>query len=68
MVAAQKLNGNDATLVDGAVTDGQFWQFGRLAQQQFILNQSTVTTSDLNKLMGMTNFLFHHSVARLMTA
>jgi hypothetical protein len=68
MVAAQKLNGNDATLVYGVVTDGQFWQFGRLAQQQFTLNQSAVTTSDLNKLMGMINFLFHHSVGQLVMA
>lgn len=68
MVAAQKLNEREQLPVYGIVTDGLLWQFGRLMGNQFTLNRSSVTSSDLPRLFGSLNHLLASTVAFLQPA
>jgi hypothetical protein len=43
LVAAQKINDDAARPVYGLVTDGNLWQFGKLAQDVFIRNTENFT-------------------------
>jgi hypothetical protein len=65
MVAAQRLNGSDLIPIFGIVTDGQLWQFGKLLRNHFILNKSSVATSDLNRLFASINSLLQQALAVL---
>ncbi len=51
MVAAQRLNGDEAA-VYGIVTDGESWQFGRLAGALFTQNIARATIDRLDEVYG----------------
>lgn len=58
MVGIQKINKSPKQTVFGIVTNGQFWQFGKLTNQNFTQELSAYTISDLNSLMGALNTIF----------
>ncbi|MBF0101376.1 MAG: hypothetical protein HQK77_10760 [Desulfobacterales bacterium] len=58
LVAAQKLNDNSNLPVYGIVTDGRFWEFGKLVKNQFIQNSEAYSVDQLNLLFGALHFLF----------
>jgi hypothetical protein len=57
LVAAQKINQDEASPLYGIVTDGELWQFGRLASKLFTKHKSRITLTDLDTLFGAIGFL-----------
>ncbi len=57
MVAVQRINDDDKKTVYGIVTDGEFWQFGKLVENQFTRNETALTISDLKKVFGAIGYL-----------
>jgi len=57
LLAVQKINQNDESLVYGVVTDGELWQFGRLQSNLFIKHKAGITITDLNKVFGAVGYL-----------
>ncbi len=64
MVAAQKLNGNELAIY-GVVTDGQVWQFGKLAGAIYTYNDKLFTLDDLAELLGAWDYLYEQIQAQL---
>jgi len=58
LIAAQKLNNDEALSVYGIVTDGKRWEFGYLKQQSFIKNQRGFSIDDLAQLFSALDFIF----------
>ena len=56
MIAAQKLNTQDLTIY-GLVTDGQVWQFGKLAQDAYTYNEQFFTLNNLAELLGALDYV-----------
>lgn len=57
LVASQKINNDAVKPVYGVVTDGNLWQFGRLAGQIFTINERNYTIDDIQELYGALEFL-----------
>jgi hypothetical protein len=57
LIAAQKMNQNEARPVYGIVTDGELWQIGRLSLEVFTKEKTRIAVTDLDKLFGMIGFL-----------
>ncbi len=57
LVAAQKLNNDLPRSVYGIVTDGNLWQFGRLAADVFTQNLENFTIDKLPKLYGALEYI-----------
>jgi hypothetical protein len=72
MLAAQKINDLPANIPTfGIVTNGLFWQFAILTGQTFTQEISSYTFSDMDKLLGALNYVFHQCelvIADLATA
>jgi len=64
LVAAQKINGDAGFAVQGIVTDGKLWEFGKLAGNTFVKNIEGFTVDHLARLFGVLNFVFQ-SVGKL---
>ncbi len=58
LVAAQKLNGAPDFPVYGIVTDGRFWEFGKLEKDVFLQNSEAYSVDNLAQLFGVLHFLF----------
>lgn len=58
LVAAQKINENDALPVYGIVTDGKLWEFGKLTNDVFVKNMEGYTIHHLAKLFGAVDCVF----------
>jgi hypothetical protein len=58
LIAAQKINGDDAFTVYGIVTDGKLWEFGKLCGDIFTKNAESFTVDDLARLFGVLNHVF----------
>jgi len=58
LVAAQKINDNADLPVYGIVTDGESWQFGRLAGDTFTQNITPFLSVNLPPLFGAINAVF----------
>ncbi len=58
MVAAQKINADPDVPVYGIVSDGTFWQFGRLVADAFTQNHTNFSTDNLPVLFGAINAVF----------
>ena len=56
LVAAQKLNKSNRP-VHGIVTDGEFWQFGKLDADVFTKNEDALAIAELNKIVGAVSFI-----------
>ncbi len=59
LVAVQKINDDDKKTVYGIVTDGEFWQFGKLAGNQFTRNETALTINELKKVFGAIGYLMN---------
>lgn len=57
LVASRKINGNDLKPVYGVVTDGNLWQFGRLQEHLFIINERNYTIDHIQELYGALEYL-----------
>ena len=57
LIAAQKMNKNEAQPVYAIVTDGELWQFGRLLFDVFTREKTRIAVTDLDKLFGAIAFL-----------
>jgi len=58
LVAAQKLNDAPDFPVYGIVTDGRFWEFGKLVKEVFLQNSEAYSVDNLAQLFGVLHFLF----------
>lgn len=58
LVAAQKINDDDAFPVYGIVTDGTLWQFGRLIGDTFTQNRTDFALANLPTLFGAVDSVF----------
>lgn len=58
LVAAQKLNENEALPVYGIVTDGKRWEFGKLCHDQFTQNSHGYSVDELAQLFGVLQQVF----------
>jgi len=58
LVAAQKLNNDNKLSVYGIVTDGKYWEFGKLTDKLFIKNIDSFVIDDLLELFGALNYIF----------
>ena len=59
LVAAQKINNDNAIPVYGIVTDGALWEFGKLEENLFTQNETVLAVSDLKKVFGAIGYLMH---------
>ncbi len=59
LVAAQKLNKNVTFPVYGIVTDGKYWEFGKLEDNIFTKNIRSFSIDDLPELFGVLEFIFN---------
>jgi hypothetical protein len=58
LVAAQKLNDNEKMPVYGIVTDGKYWEFGKLEGRIFTKNLENFSVDDLPELLGVLDLVF----------
>ncbi len=65
LVAAQKLNVESNRVVYGVVTDGKYWEFGKLEQQRFSRNQDSFPITQIEMVMGAVDFIFSESQLNL---
>ncbi len=57
LVAAQKLNNDETFSIYGIVTDGKYWEFGKLKEQIFSKNIASFALDDLPELFGALDFI-----------
>lgn len=57
LIAAQKMNKNEAQPIYGIVTDGELWQLGRFLLDVFTKEKTRIAITDLDKLFGAIGFL-----------
>lgn len=57
LVAIQKINDDDIKPVYGIVTDGELWQFGRLANDVFTRHKTVLSISELERVFGAIAYL-----------
>jgi len=58
LVAAQKLNNDSDLPVYGIVTDGKYWEFGKLEQAIFTKNKDSFPVNHVETILGILDFLF----------
>lgn len=58
MIAAQRLNGDLPIIIYGIVSNGLFWEFGKLEGDTFTKNITPYNIYDLEKLFAVVNFTF----------
>ena len=61
LITAQKLNENTKTEIFGIVSNGKFWEFGRLLENSFEKNIKLYTISTLEELFAAVNYVFQKS-------
>lgn len=65
LVAAQKLNENEALPVYGIVTDGKRWEFGKLCHDQFTQNSHGYSVDELAQLYGVLQQIFDAATRKI---
>ncbi|AKG21835.1 hypothetical protein [Calothrix sp. 336/3] len=58
IVAIQKINQIPTQNIFGIVTNGQFWQFGKLRENIFTKEVTSYTLSDLEQLFAAIHYIF----------
>jgi hypothetical protein len=61
LVTAQKINDNPEMEVFGIVSNGKFWEFGRLWRDSFEKNIKLYNISDLDNLFAALNYIYQKS-------
>jgi hypothetical protein len=64
LVAAQNINTAPEWPVYGIVTDGRWWEFGKLTEQVFTKNIAGFTIDELTELFGALDFVFYHAIGK----
>ncbi len=67
MMAAQRLNENSQIVVFGITSNGDRWQFGKLENSTFTLNNTFYTIQELDKLFAAVNDVFQQCASQLNT-
>ena len=57
LLAVQKTNQDENFIVNGIVTDGEFWQFGKLTNNLFTKNYTVLAISELKKIYGAISYI-----------
>ena len=57
LVAIQKINDDDMKPIYGVVTDGELWQFGRLAKKLFTRHKTALSIGELERVFGAIAYL-----------
>jgi hypothetical protein len=65
MIAAQRLNGEYQVVIYGIVSNGDWWQFGKLEGENFTRNSTYYTIQELDKLFAAVNFIFQQCEVQL---
>ena len=65
MVAAQRLNDELEIVIFGIVSNGKFWQFGKLEANIFTFNKTFYTIQELDKLFTAVNYVFQQCEVQL---
>lgn len=58
MLAAQIINGDEQLILQGSVSNGDVWQFGKLQARQFVRDSRSFTVSDLAELFAALHDVF----------
>ena len=58
MIACQKINADERTVVYGIVPTGLIWEFGKLDQDTFTKHLVSYSISAPNKIYGILDFIF----------
>lgn len=58
LIGAQKLNRNRGLVVQGIVTDGRWWEFGKLKEDVFTRNTESYSVDHLTNLFGALQAIF----------
>jgi hypothetical protein len=61
LLAAQTLNGDEQMILQGSVSNGEGWQFGKLQGRQFVLDPRLFTISDLTDLFAALHDVFERA-------
>jgi hypothetical protein len=67
MIAAQRLNDSSQIIVFGITSNGDRWQFGKLENTTFTLNNTFYTIQELDKLFAAVNDVFQQCASQLTT-
>ena len=62
LVAAEQINAAPEWPVYGIVTDGRWWEFGKLTEQVFTKNIAGFTSDELAQLFGALDFIFQQAI------
>ena len=62
LVAAQRINNDNAVPVYGIVTDGALWEFGKLEADLFTQNETVLAISDLKRVFGAIGYFMEAHV------
>nr|VFK12396.1 MAG: hypothetical protein BECKLPF1236B_GA0070989_103424 [Candidatus Kentron sp. LPFa] len=69
LIAARNINratsNQPEMIVHGIVTDGKLWEFGKLTESVFTKNTDSVTVTELSRLFGCLNFIFHQACTHI---
>jgi hypothetical protein len=65
MIAAQRLNEHSEITIFGITSNGNLWQFGKLAGDVFTLNSMFYTIQELDRLFAAVNDVFQQCAAQL---
>jgi hypothetical protein len=65
MIAAQRLNEHSEITIFGITSNGNLWQFGKLAGDVFTLNSMFYTIQELDQLFAAVNDVFQQCAAQL---
>ena len=61
LLAAQTINGDEQMVLQGSVSNGEGWQFGKLQGRQFTLDPRLFTISDLADLFAALHDVFERA-------
>lgn len=65
MVAAQRLNEKKQVTILGIVSNGVYWEFGKLMETSFTQNINPYLIQDLDKLFAAVNYIFQQCEVQL---
>jgi hypothetical protein len=65
MIAAQRLNAEYPITIFGITSNGETWQFGKLEENNFIINIAPYSIYELDKLFAVVNFIFQECERQL---
>ncbi|MDJ0557045.1 MAG: hypothetical protein QNJ68_21900 [Microcoleaceae cyanobacterium MO_207.B10] len=65
LVAVQKINNDLEQTIFGIVSNGKFWEFGKLKRDVFTRNIISYTLGDLERLFAVVNYVFQQCLLQL---